>query len=68
MKLWRLYSSLVDETCRSDDIRFLATPPDVFDDKGFLHPDGYPKDATHGNAWYGERVIRTVEEQWAPIR
>lgn len=56
-KLWRIHSRLVQEECQKLNVGYLLTPPEVMDDMGFLRPEGYASDATHGNAWYGAQIL-----------
>jgi hypothetical protein len=60
-RLWRLHGAIVCDACRAADILFLPVPTDVMDGHGFLDP-AFAGDATHGNAAYGERMIRLIEE------
>jgi len=59
-KLWRIHSDLVRDECRKINVSYLSSPSDVSDEDGFLHPEGYAPDATHGNAWYGARILAMV--------
>lgn len=60
-KLWRLHSALVAEICRRHDIAFVPAPPETLDAKGFMVERAwFPRDATHGNSWYGSRVLRQI--------
>jgi hypothetical protein len=59
-KLWRLQSSLVREACEALDIAFVSVPRLTQDEAGMMVERGWARDATHGNAWYGARVLNTV--------
>jgi hypothetical protein len=60
-RMWRLNSQLFKEAVEALGGRFLPVPADVQDPDGFLRPE-LAGDATHGNAAYGERLIRLIEE------
>jgi len=59
-KIWRLHSRIIAGYCSKLGARFLPAPREVCDDHGFLLND-FAGDATHGNAAYGEAVIRALE-------
>ena len=59
-KMWRLHSRIVADYCAELGVRFLPVPCETQDDNGFLLPH-FAGDATHGNAAYGEAVIRALE-------
>lgn len=59
-KIWRLHSRIVAGMCAELGLRFLPVPPETLDLQGYLLTD-YAGDATHGNAAYGEAVIRALE-------
>jgi hypothetical protein len=60
-KLWRLHSRLVREVCDKHGVTFVAAPSETQDADGFLVEAGCTRgDATHGNAWYGEHVLRQL--------
>ena len=59
-KIWRLHSRIVADYCVELGVRFLPVPRETQDDNGFLLPH-LAGDATHGNAAYGEAVIRALE-------
>ena len=60
-KLWRLHSELVGAICRRHDIGFVAAPAETQDKDGFMAEQAwFPRDATHGNQWYGSRVLRQI--------
>lgn len=56
-KLWSAYSSVIESVCKDIGICYLRTPPVVMTEDGFLRREGYANDATHGNAWYGTKLI-----------
>lgn len=64
-KLWRASSAIYAEACRRHGIVFAPAPATVMVDGMFLRPEGWPENATHGNAWYGERVIAAVAQRLA---
>ena len=59
-KMWRLHSRIVAGYCAELGVRFVPVPRETQDGKGFLLPH-LAGDATHGNAAYGEAVIRALE-------
>ena len=59
-KIWRLHSRLVAEMCAALGLRFLPVPRETLDGQGYLRTE-FGGDATHGNAAYGEAVIRALE-------
>ncbi|MBU3076997.1 hypothetical protein [Sphingomonas quercus] len=59
-RLWRLNSRLFREAVEGLGGRFLPVPAETQDADGFLRSD-FAADATHGNAAYGEAVIRALE-------
>ena len=60
-KLWRLHSNIVRRHCGRIDVSFIDVPEETLDTDGFLRREGYPKNATHGNFWYGQMVLKQVE-------
>ena len=59
-KIWRLHSRIIAGYCAELGLGFLPVPRETQDDNGFLLPH-LAGDATHGNAAYGEAVIRGLE-------
>lgn len=59
-KLWRVHSEIVRETCEALRIRFVPVPRTMQDPDGMLIPEAWANDATHGNAFYGERLCRQI--------
>lgn len=59
-RIWRLHSRIVADYCAEIGLRFLPVPAELRDGQGFLRVE-YAGDATHGNAAYGEAVIRALE-------
>lgn len=57
LKLWKLQSEIYRETCASHDVEFLPVPAEVLDENGMMVSKAWGQDPTHGNSWYGERVI-----------
>jgi len=62
LKFWKLQTRLLSKTCAKLDIDILMPPDRVIDELGFLRPEFYAHDATHGNWRYGERIIRQLEK------
>jgi hypothetical protein len=65
-RMWLLSSSIVREKCDAIGARFVPVPREVMTTDGFLDKD-FAGDATHGNARYGEVLIRTLEAEPWPI-
>lgn len=59
-RIWRLNSGLFRTMVEELGGTMLPVPPGVQDVDGFLRPD-LAADATHGNAAYGEAMIRMLE-------
>jgi hypothetical protein len=57
LKLWKLQSDIQRRFCQANDIVFLPSPPETADDNGMLAQRAWGRDPTHGNRWYGRRVI-----------
>lgn len=60
LKVWLLQSRIVTEFCQRHDVIYIPLPPEVFDAEGLLNKKGYGPDATHGNRWFGERLLRNA--------
>lgn len=60
-KLWRLHSDIVRDQAKRAGITFVPPPSETTDQEGFLVPNAFPDNATHGNPWYGSRVLQQVE-------
>lgn len=63
-RLWQLHSQTFIDYCSKQDIPFIQTPQTTLDPEGFLAPQGYPDNATHGNFWYGKAVITNLVRQF----
>lgn len=61
LKFWKLQSRILRQICSELNIEAMEPPKRAVDEGGFLRPEFYATDATHGNWRYGERVIREVE-------
>lgn len=61
-KLWRLHSRIFRQTCAGAGIDFLPAPAASMDADGFLLKEGWARDPTHGNSWYGEHVVRQIHD------
>ena len=59
-KLWRLHSSLFQESCKKLDALFLPAPPVTQDADGMMVERAWNNDGTHGNHWYGLQVLRRL--------
>lgn len=64
LKFWALQSRILKRLCKEFGIEVMAPPKRGVDERGFLRPEFYANDATHGNWRYGERVIRELERRY----
>lgn len=62
LKFWKLQTRILHRLCGKLGIEVLMPPKRAIDELGFLRPEFYAHDATHGNWLYGERVIRQLEK------
>ncbi|MFS0710744.1 hypothetical protein [Brevundimonas phoenicis] len=62
-KLFLLHSQKVRNFCEENEIEYMSCPPQTLTDDGYLVREGYGEDATHANLWYGEQVLRQIEER-----
>lgn len=62
LKFWKLQARLLRKICTALNIEVMMPPARAVDEQGFLRPEFYAQDATHGNWLYGERIIRTLEK------
>jgi len=56
LKLWRLYSEIVQEATERAGAHFVPHPEEAVDDEGFLK-EGFSKNPTHANSRYGALVL-----------
>ncbi|MEI2417864.1 hypothetical protein V8Z80_16930 [Orrella sp. JC864] len=59
-KTWLAYCDVMREECAKLTVGYVATPPSVMDRDGYLLPQAYANDATHGNAWYGGEMLKVL--------
>ena len=62
-KFWRLHSLMLKNFCIHNDVEFMDVPSESTDSEGFLRCEGYGVDATHANSWYGELILKKIEEK-----
>lgn len=60
-RMWRLNARLFRETVEALGCRYQPVPAEVQDADGFLRPE-FAGDATHGNAAFGEAMLRMLED------
>ena len=60
-KLRAIQSGVYERTCRAVGATFVGAPADATDGEGYLRPEYYGHDGTHGNDRYGELVLRQIE-------
>ncbi|WP_207281001.1 hypothetical protein [Thiocystis violacea] len=63
-KLWRAASEIYSEHCLKLEIPYVNCPESAMIDGMYLARSGYPKNVTHGNRWYGERVLENIIEKF----
>lgn len=61
-KLHMLHSDIAREACAVEGIRFMEVAPECRDADGYLLEQYWSKDPTHGNADYGDLIIRQMLE------
>ncbi len=65
LKLWILYSGMLEQAARALGVRVIAPPAAALQANGTLRPE-LLEDAIHGNARYGEMVCRQLAEALEP--
>ena len=63
-KLWRVHSEIFREACEAADITFLPVPADMQDADGMMIPGAWNPDPTHGNLFYGARLIEQLVDYY----
>lgn len=63
LKFWKLQARVLLKICDELNIEVVMPPQRTVDEAGFLRPEFYANDATHGNWLYGEQIIREVERR-----
>lgn len=61
LKFWKLQTRILEQICSDLDIEVMMPPANTVDEHGYLRPEYYAQDATHGNWRYGERVLQELE-------
>lgn len=61
LKFWKLQTRILIQICTELEMEVVKPPERAVDEAGFLRPEFYANDATHGNWRYGERVLRELE-------
>ncbi len=64
LKFWNLQTQVLGALCGEIDVELMMPPERTVDESGFLRPEFYARDATHGNWRYGERVLREIEKRF----
>jgi hypothetical protein len=67
MKFWKLQVQVLSEIAHDLKFGLVPPPPESLDAGGFLRGDYSATDATHGNAAYGELVIRQMQGYGAAV-
>jgi hypothetical protein len=60
-KLWALCGRVIRQHCDAHAIGYISTPRSVMDADGFLVPEAWANDPTHGNSWYGKQVVGAID-------
>ena len=60
-KLARLHSAIFSDACADFGVSFVAVPEEASDEHGFLVPEAWSDNATHGSERYGAMVLRQIE-------
>ena len=63
LQLYNIQSKVLEELATEVNATFIGTTADVLDDEGFLAPDFYNDDPTHGNSAYGAIVLERILQQ-----
>ncbi|MEZ5117546.1 MAG: hypothetical protein R2737_14895 [Candidatus Nanopelagicales bacterium] len=64
---WRLQSDAYERVAAEEGVDFLEVPQECVTEDGFLVREAW-RDPTHGNAWYGMRVLRQLDEYFESRR
>ncbi|QIK78086.1 hypothetical protein G7077_03315 [Sphingomonas piscis] len=64
LKFWQLQRQVLAKLCAEYGIKLIDPPARAVNEAGFLRPEFYANDATHGNWLYGERVLRDIEKRF----
>lgn len=64
LKFWNLQTRVLEQLCAEIGVEVMMPPARTVDEDGFLRPEFYANDATHGNWRYGERVLREIEKRF----
>jgi hypothetical protein len=66
LKFWNLQTRVLEMLCTEFGIEIMMPPAPTVDQRGFLRPEYYARDATHANWRYGERLLREIERRFLP--
>lgn len=64
LKFWTLQKRVLETLCEELNIELMLPPSVARDHRGFLASDYYANDATHANYFYGELLLREVEDRF----
>ena len=59
-KLWLTHAAVWQQFCRDEQVPYVGPPPEAFDERGYLR-GSLMAEATHGNAAFGELVLRRLD-------
>jgi hypothetical protein len=59
-----LQKRVLETLCEELNIELMLPPSVARDHRGFLASDYYANDATHANYFYGELLLREVEDRF----
>lgn len=64
LKLWYILQTMLRDAAEAGGARFIAVPAEAQDEDGFLKPEFWHQDVTHGNVAYGqimaERIVKEL--------
>ncbi len=56
-KVWRVQAGIYRECCERIGVTYVPVPSELVDQRGTLVQAAWGRDATHANAWFGQRMI-----------
>jgi hypothetical protein len=62
LNIWRQYSNILKNHSQQCAVSFLECPASCVKKNGFLSERAWHVDPVHANAWYGEQVLKQLED------
>ncbi len=59
-KFWRVNSSILKDFCTENQFGFIQVPSGCLNKEGSLVDKALNQDPTHGNSWYGRKIIDQI--------